>query len=259
MTRPNLLKQKLRRGERVFGLFCSIPAPASVELAGAAGYDFVIIDTEHTLINPETLENMLRTAEAAGITPLVRVSSAGADPKEILRALDGGAQGIVAPCVESAAAMRHIVAACKYHPHGVRSLNAGRPGAFGKNSLAEYVVRANEEIMVVPMIESLAGVENIAAILDVPGVDLVLEGAADLSQSCGLPWQTSAAPVRQALREVQQACARAAVPYCAIPRADGDYAEWRGQGVSAFVLGDERGIAFRALQAKLHSMTLSEG
>lgn len=259
MTRPNLLKQKLRRGERVFGLFCSIPAPASVELAGVAGFDFVIIDTEHALINPETLENMIRTAEAVGITPLVRISGGGADPKEILRALDGGAQGIVAPCVESAEAMRRIVAACKYHPHGARSLNAGRPGAFGKNSLAEYVVRANAEIMVVPMIESLAGVDNIAAILDVPGVDLVLEGAADLSQSCGLPWQIPAPPVQQALRTIHGACVRAAIPYCAIPRADGDYADWRSRGVSAFVLGDERGIAFRALQAKLQSMTFSEG
>lgn len=259
MIRPNLLKRKLAQGQAVFGLFCSIPAPASVELAGAAGFDFVIIDTEHTLINPETLENMLRTAEAAGITPLVRISSAAANSGEILRALDGGAQGIVAPCVESAETMRRIVAACKYQPHGMRSLNAGRPGAFGKHSLAEYVIHANQEIMVVPMIESLAGVRHIGAILEVPGVDLVLEGAADLSQSCGLAWQTAAAPVQAALREIQQACARAAIPYCAIPRADGDYAAWRSRGVSAFVLGDERGIAFRALQAKLHSMTLSEG
>lgn len=258
MLRPNLLKRKLQRGERVFGLFCSIPAPASVELAGVAGFDFVIIDTEHALVNPETLENMIRTAEAVGITPLVRIAG-GLDPKEILRALDGGAQGIVAPCVESAEAMRHIVSACKYHPHGMRSLNAGRPGAFGKHSLAGYVVRANEEIMVVPMIESLAGVRNIDAIVDVPGVDLVLEGAADLSQSCGQPWQTSAAPVRDALRQIQQVCARAAIPYCAIPRADGDYADWRSRGVSAFVLGDERGIAFRALQATLNSMTFNEG
>ncbi len=260
MTRPNLLKQKLRRRERVFGLFCSIPAPASVELAGAAGYDFVIIDTEHALVNPETLEHMIRTAEAAGITPLVRIADGdGADPKAILRALDGGAQGIVAPCVESAAAMRRIVAACKYHPHGTRSLNAGRPGAFGRDSLAGYVARANEETMVVPMIESLAGVDAIDAILDVPGIDLVLEGAADLSQSCGVPWQVDAPPVQAALRSVQRACDRAAIPYCAIPRADGDYALWRGRGVAAFVLGDERGIAFRALQARRHSMILEEG
>ncbi|MEH6433765.1 HpcH/HpaI aldolase family protein [Massilia sp. DD77] len=258
--RPNLLKRKLGGGDQAFGLFCSIPTPASVELAAMAGFDFVIVDTEHTLINPETLENMLRTAEALGITPLVRIGDgSGADPKEILRALDGGAQGIVAPCVESADAMRRIVAACKYHPQGMRSLNAGRPGAFGRDRLADYVLRANEEIMVVPMIESLAGVRNIEAILAVPGVDLVLEGAADLSQSCGQPWQIGADAVQDALRQVHQACTRAGIPYCAIPRAAGDYARWRAGGVTAFVLGDERGIAFRALRAALHSMTLDKG
>lgn len=257
MLRPNLLKQKLLGKQPAFGLFCSIPSPVAVELVGEADFDFVIIDTEHVLVNPETLEGMIRAAEALGMTPLVRVS--GDDPKEILRALDGGAQGIVVPGVESAEQMGRIVAACKYHPQGSRSLNSGRPGAFGKHSLADYVRRANDEIIVVPMIESLAGAERIADILAVPGVDMVLEGAADLSQSCGLPWQIAAEPVQQALQRIHQACDRAAVPYCAIPRAEGDYAAWAARGVSTFVLGDERGIAFRALQAKLHSITFSEG
>lgn len=260
MLKPNALKRKLRDGTPVYGLFCSIPAPASVELAATAGFDFVIIDTEHALINPETVEHMIRTAEALGVTPLVRISHGdGRDAKEILRLLDGGAQGIVAPCVEDAQAMERIVAACKYFPEGVRSLNAGRPGAFGKHSLAEYVVRANDEIMVVPMIESLAGVRNSGAIAGVAGVDMVLEGAADLSQSCGQPWNTAAAPVQDALRQVREACARAGVPYCAIPRAEGDCGRWRAAGVSAFVLGDERGIAFRALRATLQSMTNNQG
>lgn len=248
MLKSNVLKRKLRRGRPAFGLFCSIPSPVAVELIGEADFDFVIIDTEHVLVNPETLEHMIRAAEVAGITPLVRV--ADIDPKEMLRVLDAGAQGIVVPRVENAGDMRRIVAACKYHPDGSRSLNAGRPGSFGKRRLADYVAQANAEIALVPMIESLTGVENIDEILSVPGVDLVLEGAADLSQSCGLPWQTAAEPVQEALRRIQRACHRAGVPYCAIPRADGDYETWRARGVRAFVLGDERGIAFRALQAK---------
>lgn len=260
MLRPNLLKRKLLRKQPAFGLFCSIPSPVAIEMIGVAGFDFAIIDTEHVLVNPETLENMIRTAEAVGITPLVRIShSSDVSPKEILRALDGGAQGIVVPCMESVDAMRRVVAACRYHPAGTRSLNGGRPGAFGKYSLADYVTKANEEIMVVPMIESLSGVECIADILSVPGVDLVLEGAADLSQSCGLPWQTAAEPVQQALNKVHKACERSGIPYCAIPRADGDYAAWHERGVRTFVLGDERGIAFRALQAKLNSVNFSEG
>ncbi len=260
MLRTNLLKQRLLRKEPAFGLFCSIPSPMAIELIGEANFDFVIIDTEHVLVNPETLENMIRTAEAVGLTPLVRISGVSdINPKEILRVLDGGAQGIVVPEVKSADEMRRIVAACKYYPEGSRSLNGGRPGSFGKHSLADYVSKANDEIMVVPMIESLAGVEHIAEILSVPGVDLVLEGAADLSQSCGLPWQIAAESVQQALRRIHQACDQAGVPYCAIPRAEGDYAAWHARGVHTFVLGDERGIAFRALQAKLNSITFSEG
>lgn len=257
MLRPNLLKQKLRRKQSAFGLFCSIPSPVAVELIGEAGFDFVIIDTEHVMVNPETLENMIRAAEAVGLTPLVRVSDISL--KEILRALDGGAQGIVVPRVENADEMQRIIAGCKYYPVGSRSLNGGRPGSFGKHGLAEYIAKANNEIMVVPMIESLAGVERIADILSVPGADLVLEGAADLSQSCGFPWQIAAEPVQQALQRIHQACDQVGVPYCAIPRAEGDYEAWSARGVCTFVLGDERGIAFRALQTKLNSISFSEG
>lgn len=257
MLRPNLLKQKLNRKQPAFGLFCSIPSPVAVEMIGEADFDFVIIDTEHVMVNPETVENMIRAAEAVGLTPLVRV--ADINPKEMLRVLDGGAQGIVVPKVENADEMRRIVSGCKYHPAGSRSLNGGRPGSFGKHSLAEYTGKANGEIMVVPMIESLAGVERINDILSVPGIDLVLEGAADLSQSCGLPWQTAGEPVQQALQRIQQACDRVGVPYCAIPRAAGDYETWRARGVRTFVFGDERGIAFRALQATLNSIFALEG
>jgi staphyloferrin B biosynthesis citrate synthase len=251
VLRPNRCKQKLSERQTAFGLFASIPSPITVELIGAADFDFVIIDTEHVWVNAETLENMIRAAEAISLTPLVRVP--GIEPKEILRALDSGAQGIVVPDVQSADEMRRIVQACKYFPLGSRSLNGGRPGLFGKHSLAQYMEQANREIMIVPMIESRAGVENIADILSVPGIDFVLEGAADLSQSYGVPWQTAADPVQQALQRIHEASARAGIPYCAIPRAEGDYELWYSKGVRTFVLGDERGIAFRALQAKRHA------
>jgi 2-keto-3-deoxy-L-rhamnonate aldolase RhmA len=251
MLRINRLKQKLSEGRVVFGLFCSIPSPVVVEMIGCADFDFVIIDTEHMLVNPETLENMIRAAEAVDITALVRVSEV--NPKEILRALDGGAQGIVVPYVESKEQAESIVRACRYSPLGQRSLNGGRPGSFGKHSLSSYIQRANEEIMVVPMIESAAGVERAEHILSVPGIDMVLEGAADLSQSYGVPWQTRAPVVKEGLQRIYAAADRWNVPYCAIPRVVGDFAEWRELGVRAYVLGDERGISFRAMSAHLQS------
>ncbi|MFD2371609.1 HpcH/HpaI aldolase/citrate lyase family protein [Brevibacillus sp. GCM10020057] len=249
MLQENALKRKLRAGETVFGLFCSIPAPIVVEMIGCAEFDFVIIDCEHVSINPETLENMIRAAECARITPLVRV--ADAQPGTILRALDSGAQGVVVPHVQSREQAEHIVRCSRYYPLGMRSLNSGRPGAFGKHDLAAYLERANEEVMVVPMIESKEGVEHADEILRVPGIDMVLEGAADLSQSFGRPWDTRGALVKAALQTVQAAARRHGVPYCAIPRALEDLDGWQERGVQAYVLGDERGIAFRAMRHQL--------
>lgn len=247
MLRKNMLKRKLQAGETVFGLFSSTPSPVAVEMIGCAGFDFVIVDTEHVSINPETLENMIRAAEAVHLTVLVRVPDCSSGP--ILRALDAGAQGIVAPHVKTIEEAEAIVQASRYHPQGNRSLNGGRPAAFGKLDLQAYIRDANEEIMAVPLIEDREGVERIDDILSVPGIDMVLEGAADLSQSYGVPWQTRAPVVKDALRRVQESAKNRGVPYCAIPRADEDLADWRGRGVRAFVLGDERGIAFRALCA----------
>lgn len=251
MLKENRLKQKLGLGETVFGLIGSIPSPVVVEMVGCAGFDFIIIDTEHVLVNPETLEHMIRAAEVAGLTALVRVSEP--NPKEMLRALDAGAMGIVVPHVETREQAEHIVRACRYGPLGSRSLNSGRAGTFGKYDLTQYIARANEEVMVVPMIESRKGVEQAEAILSVPGIDMVLEGAADLSQSYGIPWQTRSPRVKEGLRQLFTASRQAGVPYCAIPRAAEDYTDWQQLGVKAFVLGDERGVSFRALRSHLQA------
>jgi staphyloferrin B biosynthesis citrate synthase len=246
MLQTNRLKQQLREGREIFGLFCSIPSALMVEMIGLAGYDFVIIDTEHTLINPETLEHMLRAAEAVGLTALVRVPNA--DAGATLRALDAGAYGIVVPHVDSQAQVAAVVKASRYYPQGQRSLNGGRPAAFGRASLVEYMERANAEIMLVPMIESSTAVERIEEIVGQDGIDMLLVGTADLSQSYGLPWQLQHQTVRQAVERIYQAATRRNIPFCAILRRSEELDYWRARQVPAYILGDERGIAFRALQ-----------
>lgn len=251
----NKLKEKISLNASVFGLFCSIPNPAAVEIIGEAGFDFVIIDTEHVLVNPETLENMIRAAEGVGITPLVRV--ADDSHKQIVRLLDAGAQGIVLPMVENSERVAKAVQACQYHPNGRRSVNAGRPGsfgrekAFGERGLVDYMAFSNEQIMVVPMIESQQGFENIQEIVSVNGVSFILEGAADLSQSLGVPWQTEHEKVQNILTQILNTCKKVGIPYCAISRGTDDVKQWRDKGVQIFVMGDERGIAFRALLSHL--------
>jgi 4-hydroxy-2-oxoheptanedioate aldolase len=249
MLRANALKAALREGRRTCGLLNSIPSPLVVEMIGYAGYDFVILDQEHTGVNPETLENSIRAAECAGITPLVRVPNPA--PEAILRALDAGAMGIVVPRVQNRAQAEQAISASRYFPLGSRGISGGRTTGFGRIPLESYFGLANREILVALMIEDQSGVENIREILAVPGVDLILEGAIDLSQSLGVPGAAQHPEVRAALREVADACAERGIPFCALPRAPGQWREWEARGVKAFLLGDDRGIAFRALQANL--------
>jgi staphyloferrin B biosynthesis citrate synthase len=169
----------------------------------------------------------------------------------VLRALDAGAMGIVVPHVRRRSDVDAAIRAARYAPEGTRSLGGGRVPGFGRIDLTEYIRRANAEIMVVPMVEDAEAVDDLPAILTDGGVDLVLEGAADLSQSYGVPWQTRHPLVRDAVRRVHAACTRHGVPFCAIPRTPADHQEWRAAGVRAFVLGEERGVAARALRSHL--------
>lgn len=249
MLKPNPVKRKIREREPVHGLFCSIPAPGLVEMIGCAGYDFVILDSEHTLVDPQQLENLIRAAEAVGLTPFVRVPES--DPGAILRALDAGAMGVVVPHIRARSDVDAAIRAARYAPDGMRSLNGGRVPGFGLIELTEYVRLANAEVMVIAMIEDVEGVDALPQILAGGGVDVVLEGAADLSQSYGFPWQTRHPRVAEALRRMHTVCAEHGVPFCALPRSAADHRAWLEAGVTTFVLGEERGLAARALRKHL--------
>ncbi|SPA55643.1 HpcH/HpaI aldolase family protein [Cupriavidus taiwanensis] len=246
MLQPNRLKAAIASGRDVFGLINSLPLPLMTEMIGYAGFDFVILDLEHVGVNPQTLENMIRAAECAGTTALVRVPRAA--PDIILRVLDAGAQGIVVPHVCNRATAELAVHSARYHPLGKRGIAGGRTTGFGTLTLPEYMDRANRELMVVAMIEDRAGVDAIEEIVAVPGIDMVLEGAIDLSQSLGVPADAQHPAVQAAIRRIAQACQAGGVPFCAIPRAAGQCEQWREQGVHAFLLGDDRATAFRAMK-----------
>ncbi|POR26385.1 HpcH/HpaI aldolase family protein [Paenibacillus polymyxa] len=246
--RTNTLKEKIERKQSVFGLFVSIPHPVIIEMIGHAEYDFVIIDLEHAAPNMESVEELVRAAELAGMTPLVRISKV--ERVEILKVLDCGAQGIVIPHVEQREQVEEAVRHAYYHPLGMRSLNSGRPGVFGKYPLTGYIQEANEQVMVVPMIESVEGVRQSASILSHPQVSWVLEGAADLSQSLGVPWQTEHPDVQRALGALYEAAKQCQVPYATVARSQEGMALWAERGVYIYVLGDDQNTAFRAYEQK---------
>ncbi|XEC94531.1 HpcH/HpaI aldolase/citrate lyase family protein [Paenibacillus tarimensis] len=247
--RKNKLKQKIAGNEPVYGLFVSIPHPIVIELIGHAEFDFVIIDYEHASTNMETIEDMIRAAELVDVTPLVRISRV--DRIEILKMLDCGAQGIVIPHVESKEQVEEAVRYAYYHPIGERSLNSGRPGVFAKYSLTDYIAAANEEIMIVPMIESAQGVRHSESILSVAQISFVLEGSADLSQSLSVPWDTGHLEVQRHLERLFEISKRCQVPYAAVSRTACNHRKWAGAGANIFVLGDDRNTAFRAYRQLL--------
>ena len=203
----NRLKEALRNGKTCYGSFVTAPCPEVVEVLAIAGFDFVIIDTEHTATGIETVVNMIRAAEAYGTTPIVRVPDD--TPKNISRYQDVGAYGVQIPMVHTAEQAAEIVRAMKYSPEGQRGMSGGRGTAWGR--IADYRHASNEEVLVSVMCESKAAVDHIEEIVRVPGVDIVFIGAYDLSQSYGVPGEVTHPAVERAIERVLHACKEANV------------------------------------------------
>lgn len=201
----NKLKADLKAGKTCYGAFVTAPCPEVVEVLAIAGFDFVIIDTEHTATGIETTVDMMRAAEAFGMTPIVRVPDD--TPKAMSRYQDIGAYGVQVPMVHTADQAREIVKAMKYIPEGIRGMSGGRGTAWGR--IENYRRVSNEETLIAVMCESKESVDNIKEIVSVPGVDAVFIGAYDLSQSLGVPGQTTHEFVEEAVQKVLDACLEA--------------------------------------------------
>jgi 4-hydroxy-2-oxoheptanedioate aldolase len=194
----NTTKAKLAEGKVVFGAIISRFAPDQVELFGALGYDFVMIDCEHGPMSLDEVEHMVRAAEVFGITPITRIPN-HAD-STILQFLDRGVQGIIVPHVNTQEAADGVARAARYHPEGHRGMGSGRAHDYGVSVSRDESTRwINANVLVIPMIEEIEAVDNLDAILKVPGVDVLHVAASDLSQSMGFP---GVAAVRQVMRQV---------------------------------------------------------
>jgi 2-keto-3-deoxy-L-rhamnonate aldolase RhmA len=176
-------KDALRRGEAVLGAFVVELGAARVPAVfGAAGWDFLVLDTEHAPFSFETIQVLVDACLSAGVASIVRVWDHS--PALIGKALDTGADGIMVPSVNSAAEAEAVVRASKYAPAGNRGLVD--MVQYRARDQAMYA-RLNEQTIVIVQIEGLQAVGQAAEILAVPGVDVGFVGALDLSQSAGTP------------------------------------------------------------------------
>jgi 4-hydroxy-2-oxoheptanedioate aldolase len=196
--RTNTTKAKLAEGQVVFGAIIGHYAPDLVELFGALGYDFVMIDCEHGPMSLEQVEHMVRAAEVFGITPIARVPNH--EDSTLLRFLDRGVQGVIVPHVNTPQQAEAVARAARYYPEGHRGVGGGRAHDYGVGVSREESTRwINSQLLVIPMIEETEAVDNVDGIATVPGVDVLHVASGDLGQSMGNP---GAAAVRQLMRQV---------------------------------------------------------
>lgn len=181
--RPNTLKLRLLDQQPCRGLWLSLPCVPAVRLLAQLPWDWLLVDTEHGPIDPETMTQMVATIADAGRAALVRVPQATVE--NIKRALDAGAWGILAPMINTAAEAEAVVAAAKFPPAGERSFGSAWAGLSFGLSMPDYRREANSETLVFVQIESRAALQQVDAIASVPGVDGLFVGPVDLAISLG--------------------------------------------------------------------------
>jgi len=206
----NRIKEMLAAGKPVMGTFITLNSPDLVEIAGIAGFDFVIIDAEHGPMDPESLQNLLRGAELRGATPVVRIPETS--DTWILKTLDVGAQGIQLPQVNSAEQAARIVRGAKYFPLGNRGVALPRSSSYGLIPLDRAFEEANRETLIVTHCENVLGLKALPEIAAVEGVDVLFVGPYDLSQSLGIPGQIDHPDMKSAIAQVLSVARNAGKP-----------------------------------------------
>ena len=202
----NVAKTRLENGELAVGI--GLRQARTVDIAKAmktCGFDWLFIDMEHNTMSVDMAAQISVAAQDAGVTPIVRVP--GFQHFHATRVLDGGAQGIVVPHVDTPETAAQMVSNCRYPPVGHRSVTGTLPQIdFEARPLAETTASLNAATLLVLMIETPAAVENVEAIAATPGVDVLLVGTNDLCMEMGIPGQVGDPKVVSAMERVIAAC-----------------------------------------------------
>tara|TARA_Y100000590_G_scaffold461894_1_gene624564 strand:- start:444 stop:1217 length:774 start_codon:yes stop_codon:yes gene_type:complete len=203
------LKAKLRDGDRPLGSWLQIGDEIVTEIMAQAGFDWLVIDLEHSAIDLSQCLRMTRIIDLHGINPLVRLTSN--DPLQIKRVMDCGAHGVVVPMVKSRDDAQRAVGAVRYPPAGERSVGLFRAQRYGQ-SLEEYSAWLEQESVVIIQIEHIKAVEDLDSILEVDAIDALIIGPYDLSGSLGVLGELDHPLVMDALDRVLQTAKDRGVP-----------------------------------------------
>jgi 2-keto-3-deoxy-L-rhamnonate aldolase RhmA len=251
-VRSRALKKRLKAGETTFGAWLTVANPVIAEIMAGAGFDWVVIDTEHGGFGNEGLMTDLIAFNGSPTVPIVRVP--WNDAVRIKQILDMGADGVLVPMVNSAAEAKAAIAACKYPPEGNRGFGPRRASDYGRK-IDEYVGQANEGVIVILQIEHVDAVAQLDAILDTPGIDVVCLGPTDLSGSAGVLRQFEHPVVTDAITKVLTGAKKRKLPAClGVIRPDEETRKWVTLGANFMVTCEDVSALGTAVRQSLDHM-----
>lgn len=205
MSAGNPVREKLAAGETVLGCFLGIGAPQLVEILALAGFDFVLIDAEHGPISPEAAYPMILAAESRGIAPFARVGEL--DKQVMLKYLDLGITGLMAPQIATAEQAEIAIAATRFASRGNRGLANGRIFDYGLHrSAVEMAPHLSDSVLTMIQFEHADTLNHLDEILETPDLDVIFVGPNDLAQSLGMPGQPGHPEVTRIADEVVARC-----------------------------------------------------
>ena len=242
---PNAFKQRLLAGETLIGCWCSLANPITTEVLGVAGFDWLLLDGEHSPNDVRTFIPQLMALKDSASAPIVRPS--WNETVEIKRLLDAGFYNFLIPFVQTADDARRAVAATRYPPEGVRGVSVSqRSNRFG--TVADYFRDVNAQICVLVQIESRAGLAAAAEIAAVEGVDGIFVGPSDLAAAFGHLGAPDHPSVQSAIAEIFAIAKAAGKPSGILAPIEADARRYLAMGAGFVAVGSDLGVFRNATQ-----------
>ena len=245
------LRKKLNKNEPIYGLWVTLESASITEMAVALGLDWVLIDAEHGHLDWKDINSHIRAALRSDTVILVRI----AERSTILskRALDIGADGIMIPWMEKVEEVEEAVRDCRYPPEGRRGIGGERASAWGQ-CLNEHAAEANENVLIVPMIESIAAIPNVPSMCEVDGIEIFFFGPADFSSTAGFRGQWEGPGVAEQILKLKDTI-KAAGKHCGVVSTNNQNMTDRlDQGFRMLALGTDSGLLLSSLHQSLQKV-----
>ena len=242
------LRKKLAEDIPVFGLWVTFESPSVTEIAVGLGLDWIVIDAEHGHLDWKEIVEHVRATVRSDTVALVRIAELNVGL--IKRALDIGADGIVVPWIETAEQLKQAVAYSHYPAEGLRGIGGERATCWGQ-CLVEHTAEANENVLVVPIVETVRGIRQVPMMCQVDGVELMFFGPADLSSSAGFRGQWEGPGVADQILQAKDIIRRSGRHCGVLATSNENVRERQSQGFRMIGLGMDAGLLVRSLRSSL--------